>query len=187
MNTNRNFEHVSDVSSREYFTQILTTWPEEWLRLPLLQGLATSAVAGAEGLVRSSRAAVIQFLNSHEQEPRQAILITFLQVLSTALSDNLQDDRYAIPIIELMAFFIDNFAIINSDKLDPIFRKTFVLVQKAHFRSSNIIRLEAAVKLYGALSSLEPLRNDVFKKLSGMLLHPFPRVCTVVSFFMEVY
>ena len=165
------------MSSQEYFSQLLAKWPNEWVRLPVLQGLATSAVAGAEGLVRSSRAAVIQFINSHDPKSREGILIAFLQVLSASLSDNLQDDRYAIPIIEFVAFLIDSYATPSSKELDPIFRKLFALVQKAHFRSSNIIRLEAAVKVYGALSMLEPLRPDVLKKLSGMLLHPFPRVC----------
>lgn len=175
------------MSSQDYFNQLLAIWSEEWIRLPLLQGLATSAVAGAEGLVRSSRAAVIHFLNSHDQESRQRILITFLQVLSTALSDNVQDDRYAIPIIELVAFLIDNFAITNSDELDPIFRKTFVLTQKAHFRSANIIRLEAAIKLYAALTTLGPLRNDALKKLSGMLLHPFPRESYLSASFSTIH
>ncbi|KAJ5587341.1 uncharacterized protein N7459_003106 [Penicillium hispanicum] len=177
----RKFEHLSDVSSQGYFFQLLSLWSCEWLRLPLLQGIATSAVAGAEGLVRASRAALIQFINSQDSSQRQGTLIAILQLLGTALSDNLQDDRYAIPIIELSAFLIDSFAISNSDGQDPIFRKLFFLVQKAHFRSSNIARLEAAIKVYGALSRLDPLRGDILKKLTGMLLHPFPRVRTGVA------
>lgn len=171
------YEHFSHVSSEEYFAQLLTVWAVQWLRLPLLQGLATSAVAGNEGLVRASRSALIQFINSHETSQRQVVLIDFLQVLSTVLSDNIQDDRYAIPIIEFLAFVVDSFAVSNGDELDPVFRKVFVLVQKAHFRSSNIARLEAAVKVYAALARLEPLRADTLKKLTGLLLHPFPRVC----------
>lgn len=50
-------------------------------------------------------------------------------------------------------------------------------MQKAHFKSSSIARLEAAIKAYATLSRFESLRVDVFKKLAGMLLHPFPRVC----------
>lgn len=173
---NRKFEHLSDVSSQDYFFQLLCFFSYEWLRLPLLQGLATSAVAGSEGLVRASRAALIQFINCQKSGQRQGTLITILQNLSTALSDNLQDDRYAIPIIELSAFLVDSFAVPGADGLDPIFRKLFVLVQKAHFRSSNIPRLEAAIKVYAALSRLDPLRMDSLKKLTGMLLHPFPRV-----------
>ncbi|KAJ5656375.1 Tubulin-specific chaperone D C-terminal [Penicillium longicatenatum] len=173
------FEHVSDVSSQEYFFQLLSSWGQEWLRLPLLQGLATSAVAGAEGLVRASRAALIQFLNSHSPHSDPNILIEILQVLSTALQDNLPDDRYAIPIIELIAFLLDSYhgyAVADPNGSNPVFRKIFLLVQKAHFRSANIARMEGAVKVYAALAEIGSLQGDVLKKLTAMLLHPFPRV-----------
>lgn len=169
------YEHFSHISSQEYFTQLLTLYTVEWLRLPLLQGLATSAVAGTEGLVRASRAALIEFFNAREPSERQSVLITFLQVLCTILSDNLQNDRYATPTIEFLAFLIDSYAT-STDGVDPVFRKVFVLVQKAHFRSSNLARLEAAVRVYAALAGLVPLRADALKKMSVLLLHPFPRV-----------
>ncbi|KAJ5945826.1 hypothetical protein N7454_002665 [Penicillium verhagenii] len=175
----KRFEHVSDVSSQEYFFQLLASWSQEWIRLPLLRGLATSAVAGAEGLVRASRAALIQFLNIHNSNSDPKILIEFLQVLSTALDENIQDDRYAIPIVELIAFLLDtyySYTIAGPNGSNPIFRRLFILVQKAHFRTANISRLEGAVKVYAALSGLESLREDVLKKLTAMLLHPFPRV-----------
>lgn len=175
-NLSRRFEHISDVSSQEYFFQLLTSWGQEWLRLPLLQGLATSAVAGAESLVRASRAALIRFLGLPEQNSDETLLVGCLEVLSTALSENLQDDRYALPIVELLAFLIDSYTTTKVGEISPVFRRVFILVQKSHFRSSNIARLEAAVQVYAALSRLEPLRNDVLKKLSSLLLHPFPRV-----------
>lgn len=170
------YEHFSHISSQEYFTQLLTLYTVEWLRQPLLQGLATSAVAGTEGLVRASRAALIEFFNAREPFERQLILLTFLQILCTIMSDNLQNDRYAIPTIEFLAFLIDSYAT-STDELDPVFRKVFVLVQKAHFRSSNLARLEAAARVYAALAGLVPLRADALKKMSVLLLHPFPRVC----------
>ncbi|KAJ5098458.1 hypothetical protein N7532_005459 [Penicillium argentinense] len=172
----RKYEHFSQVSSQDYFAQLLTLYPIDWLRLPLFKGLATSAVAGSEGLVRAARSALIQFLNSHEPNQRQTILVTLLQDLSAALGETLQDDRYAVPIVDFCAFLIDSFATSSLEQQDPVFRKVFVLVQKSHFRSSNIARLEAAIKAYAALSRLEALRTDVLKKLSGLLLHPFPRV-----------
>ena len=178
MNANRSskYEHFSQVSSEGYFAQLLTLYPIEWLRLPLLKGLATSAVAGSEGLVRATRSALIQFIHSHEPVQRQAVLHTILQDLVTILTETIQDDRYAIPTVDFMAFVIDSYAIASSDKADPIFRKVFVIVQKSHLRSSNIARIEAAVKVYAALSRLESLRADTLRKLTGLLLHPFPRV-----------
>ena len=37
------------------------------------------------------------------------MLLMVVKDLSTILSDNLQDDRYAIPVIELLAFLIDGY------------------------------------------------------------------------------
>lgn len=171
------YEHFSNVSSQGYFDQLLTLYSIEWLRQPLLQGLATSATAGSEGLVRSSRSALIQFLNTQEPSQREATLRNILQDLSAVLRENLPDDRYAIPIIDFLAFLIDSFVVSGQGDPELVFRKVFVLVQKAHFRSSNIQRLESAVKVYAALSRLEAVRSDVLKKMTGLLLHPFPRVC----------
>ncbi|KAJ5315463.1 hypothetical protein N7476_005770 [Penicillium atrosanguineum] len=169
------YDHFSHVSSQEYFDQLITLYNVQWLRLPLLQGLATSTVAGTEGLIRASRSALIQSINSYGATQRQAVLVEMLQVLSTILTNNVQDDRYAIPTIEFVAFLIDSYAVAG-EELDPIFRSVFVLVQKAHFRSSNIARLEAGVKVYGAMARLGPLRNGVLKKMIGLLVHPFPRI-----------
>lgn len=133
-------------------------------------------MAGSDGLVRATRSALIQFVNSHRSTERQSVLVTILQDLATVLTDTLQDDRYAIPTVDFISFLIDSYAISSPEQQDPIFRQVFILVQKSHFRSSNISRIEAAVKVYAALSRLGPLRADSLKKLTGLLLHPFPRV-----------
>ncbi|KAJ5799803.1 uncharacterized protein N7518_001871 [Penicillium psychrosexuale] len=182
----RKFEHFSHVSSQEYFAQLLTLQDVDWLRLPLLQGLATSAISGAEGLVRASRSALTQFLNSQSQSRRQEILMVFLQDLSTVLDDNLQDDRFAIPAVEFVAFLIDSYIPVIPEAPDPSFRKLFTLVQKAHFRSANIARLEAAVKVYAALSRIDSLRGGVLKKMTGLLLHPFPKVRSTAAEYLFV-
>jgi hypothetical protein len=52
------------------------------------------------------------------------------------------------------------------------------LVQKAHYKTGNIRKLEAAVKLYGGLTEVYP---EPLTKLSSMLLHPFPRVRNLVA------
>ncbi|KKK18297.1 hypothetical protein AOCH_005539 [Aspergillus ochraceoroseus] len=183
----KHYGHFSEVSSTDYFVQLLELQAVEWLRIPLFQGLATSAVAGAEGLIRSSRAALVQSINKYEAELRPQIVISIIQDLLLALSDKLIDDRYAIPILELLAFLLDGYVSSVPDITDPSLRKVFVLAQKVHFKSSNIARLEAAIRAYAPLSRLERLRIDVLKKLTGMLLHPFPRVrvTTADYLFME--
>ena len=192
----RRYEHFSHVSSSDYFLQLLDLQAVEWLRVPVFQGIATSAVAGAEGVIRSSRSALVQWINSQAAENQQATVVSVIKDLLAVLSDNLQDDRYAIPAMELLAFLLDGFILSIPDNSEPrsvpccplkmtrqpltqtrSFRKLFVLVQKAHFKTSNIARLEAATRVYACLSRLESLRTEALKKMTGMLLHPFPRVC----------
>lgn len=118
-NISRKFEHFSHVSSQDHFAQLLTLHRVEWLRLPLLQGLATSAISGTEGLVRASRSALTEFLNSQSQFHREEILMSFLSDLSTILSDNLQDDRFAIPAVEFIAFLVDSYIPVIPEGSDP--------------------------------------------------------------------
>lgn len=106
---NRKYDHFSHMSFPDYFVQLLELQTIDWLRLPLYQGLATSTVAGTEGLIRASRLALVQCLNSRKTEQREAMLLMILKDLSTILSENLQDDRYAIPTIELLAFLVDGY------------------------------------------------------------------------------
>lgn len=105
----RKYEHFSHVSTPEYFLQLLELQTVDWLRLPLLQGIATSAVAGAEGLIRATRSALVQFINRQEPATQQKTLLAMLKELSVILSDNLHDDRYAIPAMEFLAFLIDGY------------------------------------------------------------------------------
>lgn len=81
----------------------------DWLRLPLFQGLATSAVAGAEGLVRSTRLALVQTLSSYGEMEQQIEASAVLKDLGVILSENLHDDRYAIPSMEFAAFLLDGY------------------------------------------------------------------------------
>ncbi|KAL3464212.1 tubulin folding cofactor D C terminal-domain-containing protein [Aspergillus heterothallicus] len=170
------YEHFSQVSSEDYFLQLLKLHAVDWLRLPLLQGLATSAVAGSERLIRSTRSALVQEVNAHAAEERPTKVASILQDFQLILDEKLADDRYAIPIVELSAFLLDGYIAATPGFWDPSLRKWFVVVQKAHFKTASISRLEAAIRAYAPLSRLEPVRGDVLKKMTGFLLHAFPRI-----------
>ena len=105
----RRYEHFSQVSTTEYFAQLLELQPINWLRLPLFQGMATSAVAGAEGLIRSTRSALIQYINNHPAEGHPEIANAIIDDLLLVLSEKLTDERYAIPILETAAFLLDSY------------------------------------------------------------------------------
>ncbi|PYH44553.1 tubulin-specific chaperone D [Aspergillus saccharolyticus JOP 1030-1] len=183
------YDHFSHVSTEEYFSQLLLLQDIPWLRTPLLQGLATSAVAGSEGLVRATRAALVRSVYlQQEQQQQQKHILAIIVDLSGILSANIQDDRYAIPVLEFLAFLLDGFHIRTTEDNEEVLARLFVLVQKAHFKTTNMARLEAAVKVYAPLSrtsgagdSVGQLRREVLKKMTGLLLHPFPRIRSAVA------
>ncbi|EED23257.1 tubulin-specific chaperone D, putative [Talaromyces stipitatus ATCC 10500] len=179
----RKFEHFSQVSSFNYFHQLLKLLQVENLRRPLVQGLITSASAGTEGLIQSSRFALIDFIeNQPNREKKYEWVNKLIENLVSILETNLVDDRYTIPALEVSAFFLDTYIsepLVQANK--PCLKKLFLLTQKAHFKSSNIPRLEAAIKVYASLSRATDLRVDVLKKLTAMLLHPYPKIRIAVS------
>lgn len=83
--------------------------------------MATSAVAGAEGLIRASRAALIQYVSNQEPENQERVLVSLLQGLSAVLSDNLQDDRYAIPTVEFLGFVLEGYIHIIPDGSEALY------------------------------------------------------------------
>lgn len=60
------------------------------------------------------------------------------------------------------------------------YRSLFMTTQKAHYKSGNVRKIEAAVKVYGGfLDVFGKGGNDekeVLRKLVSMLWHPFPAV-----------
>ncbi|KAJ9208854.1 hypothetical protein DTO021D3_71 [Paecilomyces variotii] len=183
----REYEHFSLVSSPDYFRQLLELLQVDWLRLPLIQGLVTSASAGTENLIRSSRSALIEYINDQDKQRREAVVAQLIRESQLVLESNLEDDRYAIPAMDMLSFLLDTNVTSTSTDSEPIFRKVFFFVQKAHYKSSNMARLEAAIKVYASLSRMEHLKTDVMKKLTSMLLHPYPKIRASVAdyLFME--
>jgi len=53
-----------------------------------------------------------------------------------------------------------------------------MFIQNAHYKTQNVRKLEAAVKLYGALSEVYP---PAVAKLTGMLLHAYPTIRNLVA------
>ncbi|KAK2858509.1 hypothetical protein FQN49_004661 [Arthroderma sp. PD_2] len=178
----RKYNHFSEVSSAEYFSQLVTLLQVDWLRLPLLKGIITSLSAGADSLINSSRTALVQFMNDRNDETRCSLCGDIFASLLTILEENISDDRYAIPTVESFAFLLDNCFNPEMLKLDSEnLRNLFRLVQKFHFKSTNIPRIEAALRVYYCLHSYDTMRKDVVSKMANMLLHPYPKIRVLAS------
>ncbi|KAI9842650.1 MAG: hypothetical protein M1837_007017 [Sclerophora amabilis] len=181
------FEHSSQTSSVSYFSQILSLLHSEahWIQYPLLEGYMTSAGAGSESVIRSSRSALEDFTSKLRIEANQESdfsLLEFGNIVAETLRSNLSSDRKLVPCLETLAFLFDIGVLGKLAGVDEFKWKTLLaLVQRSHFKSGNVYKLEAAVKVYGGLTDIAPIRQEAVAKLISMLLHPFPRIRNAAS------
>lgn len=166
------------ISSYEYFRALLDmginkdalasgSYEVAW-RKDLLEGYVSSADTGSEDLVRASRAAFADFCEAGNTN----MICTALFEVAKRNSTN---DRVLVPTLEVMSFLFD-VRIIQKSSLN--WRSLYLLVQKAHYKTGNIRKLEASIKMYGGLIEVYP---EALQKLSSMLLHPFPKIRNQVA------
>ncbi|KAE8442213.1 hypothetical protein EG329_003742 [Mollisiaceae sp. DMI_Dod_QoI] len=157
-------------SSQQYFASLLSLQLQEWWKscpeslewaTNLLEGYVTSADTGSEDLIRASRGALVEFCNNGYGDLicHQLFALTMSKV-----------DRVLIPTLEVIGFLFDMQIMQKSSLNWNIFYNT---IQGAHYKSSNVRKLHAVVKIYGGLIEVYP---DAVTKLSSMLLHNYPRI-----------
>jgi hypothetical protein len=56
------------------------------------------------------------------------------------------------------------------------FRLLLSYTQKAHFKSSHMLKLHLALDIYRGLGAIPTTYSDTLTKVANMLLHPFPKV-----------
>lgn len=174
--SNSMISDISQTSTVEYFLQLLSlcshALTQDWIRKPLIEGYVTSGGAGSESLLGASRAAFVVYTESLE--------VDTLVILCTHLTDliraNISNDRLAVPTLEFLAFLFEAGVPQRLRDQDFAWKRLFTEVRKAHFKSGNVQKIEAAVKIYAGMMSVPRVRTEVQEKLSSMLLHPYPKI-----------
>ncbi|KAG8422632.1 hypothetical protein J3459_010198 [Metarhizium acridum] len=151
----------------------------------LMSGLVTSADAGNDDLVIASRAALTDFCETSQRH---------VDMVCNALALNLRahyaDDRIAVPTLEIIAFLFRVGIFHCSRGVD--FRTLCLYTQKAGYKTGNVRKLMACVKVYGGVASVPTGNegdgqeaaqagvNEARKRLGALMHHPWPRVRSVV-------
>jgi hypothetical protein len=161
---------LSQWSPEEYFTHLVPILTIPRLREPFLEGYVTSASSGSDSVLKASRHALLHHLSNTAFPITEELLAIFRRAVDAP------SDRIVQPLLDILFLLLDT-------SLLPLTatwsKKLFFLVQKAHFKSTSIPKLTAAVKVYRSLALVEgasAVKAEVVKKLVGMLMHPFPRV-----------
>lgn len=144
----------------------------------LIAGYVTSSDTGNEDLVISSRAALSDFCSTGPER---------LNMICSALLQNLKthqgEDRIIVPTLEITSFL---FHVGLFQKSDVNLRSLCLQAQKAGYKTGNVRKIEACIKVYGGVASMaitsvtEAGVTEAMKRLGALLYHPWPRVRTLV-------
>ncbi|KAJ4416885.1 hypothetical protein N0V85_002088 [Neurospora sp. IMI 360204] len=163
------------------------TWMEE-----LLAGLVSSADTGNEELVIATRAALCEFCQQSKENT---------DAVCTALLRNLRSrqgqDRVLVPTLEITAFLLHVGIFQTCDKIN--YKSLCLQVQKACYKTGNVRKIEACIRVYGAVAELGRSRGsdqasvdgtdeqrkqegitDARKRLGALMMHPWPRIRSFV-------
>ncbi len=173
------FPYPADVSSVQYFQQLMEILQMPRLRKDLLMGLVSSATAGTEDICRAACNAFVFYMQLLEADVRKALVrevsSIYLEQLDTSAS---QDDRQVLPVLDFVSFTIDqsvfSFELITEP--GPGTRNIWAIMQKVHSTSSSLQRTESSLNLYSRLLGIEKCRTNAVDKVTRQLLHRWPKV-----------
>jgi hypothetical protein len=165
---------------------------EKWME-SLLAGLVSSADTGNEDLVIGTRAALCEFCERSDANT---------DAVCGALVRNLKSwqgvDRVLVPTLEVVAFLFH--ASIFRRCRTVNYKSLCVLVQKSCYKSGNARKIEACIRVYGAIAELgrdavaatgsprnssdllatQASAREARTRLAALMFHPWPRVKSMV-------
>ena len=184
---------------------------DDWMDAVLL-GLVTSADTGNEDLVVASRAALSEHC-ALSPDNLDAVCAALVRNLSSSSSSSNQlgggggggQDRAAVATLEVVAYLFYAGLFPRCRAVD--YRGLCLLVQKAGYKTGNVRKLEACVRVYGAVAGLrsgkeaeeedkdedegertrrERTREDegireARRRLGALMSHPWPRIRSLVA------
>lgn len=153
----------------------------------VFSGISSSAGAGSDDIMQTSRSALTDVLSSKptifHQENRQNDTIDLLtsinafQTLLTAALSSIPNDRTLTPLLHTLAYLFDANLLQELPSTRFKYRSLLSLVQKSHHRTSSLPRIFAALDVYRGLAEVDSVKDDVLVKLVSMMRsHPFVKV-----------
>ena len=173
------WQYTTDVSSTEYFQQLMQLLSIPWMQRQLVLGFASSASSGTEDICRAASTAFllhIQFLEPGEF--KELVATVWTVCMEEMGSKSTADDRQVIPLLEFLCFMIDVELVpvevgVSSGDATP---ELWTIMQSIHGPASSLQRIEASLNVYSRLLSIEHYRARALDKLTRQLLHRWPKV-----------
>jgi 3-methyladenine DNA glycosylase AlkC len=183
-------EESSNINSQAYLSSALSpifkpNYPP-WALRALIEGAISCAGISAESLLQTSRQILTTSLHSAEIQHVQTLFTVYSEVLRDSVASTTQKASVLVlPALDLLAFFLDMRVLqrlADPETASFKWRSLLSSVQKSHHKSSDVMKLLAAVNVYRGLAEVESIRGEVVKKLLSMLAtNPYPRIRVAVA------
>ena len=186
------FEYLTEVTTFNYFRNLLHLLRLDSVRESLITGLISSATAGTEDICRAACNALVSYFQSLQQAPRQTLVCQMSTLVLEQLgSKSQEEDRAILPLLEFICFLIDQKAFAE-ELLSPVGpHDILITLAKLQTPTSSLPRLEALLNLYSRLLSLFPSQSSqhtqCLDKLTRQLLHRWPRVRNMAADLLHLH
>ncbi|KAL2040021.1 hypothetical protein N7G274_007424 [Stereocaulon virgatum] len=169
--------HIAQTSTTEYFRQMISFCDHGWIRAPLLEGFVTSAGAGSESVLQASRTAFVAYSDTCPAIALSMYCTTIVDIVH----ENYSNDRLLLPAMDFLGFLFD-VGVLHRLATEMFgWTRLFEIIQRAQSKSTNIHKIEAAVKIYAGMALVPKVRSIAMKKLCQFLTHKFPKIRNVVA------
>lgn len=170
---NVTFEHLVDVSSESYFSQLMPLLMHPRVQQQLILGLSSSAVGTTEEIGRACCSAFISFIRHMTAEDRGQLLSQVISAVGANVTDAAScEDHEVVQMLGFLGFILgQGFTAPERDQ-----EALWSITRNAHIAAPSMERLEALILLYGVLLSYSMLRIRAVDKLTRQLLHRFPKI-----------
>lgn len=171
------FQHSADVSTADYFRQILGLLEIPELLDSLAIGLAASIGGGTDDVSRAASSALVEYVTEPSATGRGRELHAFVAALSKYVELNAsQDVRDIVPAIDTIRLLLEQCSThLLEEPLTTLSRIEAVLIELQRL-PVDIPKLEAIIRLWATLAEFDSCRLDMLDRCSRKLLHKWPRI-----------
>lgn len=160
---------TSDIA---YFEYLLRCSNHLIVQKAVVSGIITSASSGNENLIRASRTAITNYIET----ARSQDVDQFHSILLEIIPDAMPDGRLLRPGLEVLGFVLD---VDSEERVKDDFsgwRKLLRAMPEIRRRSTDIRTLEAIVRIYAGLERYDDLWMQCQNSLRKLLAHRFPKI-----------
>jgi len=171
-----------------YYSRMVRLLGVDEFRSAMWEGYVLSAGGAGESLVSWPRRAWLPAIDARKLRAANRALTQFLDTLSTEELETIMDslvtvverklqlDRVVVSAFEVIASLFSEGILARLEDTSFRFASICTLAQKAIFKSRNVPKTLAVVKVFAGLANMEETRAKAVERLVAMLLHPFPRI-----------